>query len=997
MQPEIKSPPAEANGHSSAKRGRLVLRLLGIFGVVVAVPLCVAGGLLSLSGRNSIQSSGAAVSRVGEQAFNKSAGELINLATKGFRQSGRQTAALSRAQVLELGKSQEKASEEALRKSGQKLIRDGTATLQQSTEKLIRSNSRILAKSNAQLMRMHEEAVQQVSAMLIAEAKDALEKSGEKFAELNRNTIRNLAGQTSRERARRIAEKVDQQVVELASEIAMAARHPGIAGLNREIMELGLWNLVLSNPYVLSATVVNSRGQQIYSVSRGIPVPEKLSGPPGIPEGNFVLSDVVVDAERRDATILVTVPLDAPPGRSAGSLMAWMSLQALSSLMQQAYPGGPAGAVTYLVSPDGVIMAHPDPQKVGERVPDEHLPAFQASRETESGYVELNGANGESTVCGFARVGKRPWVVLTTQPMRELLTAAEQIRQTINDTWRQAADQMEQKAQQKAAQMLSVAVPEQRKIALEAAAAVRTEGERMVSEAAKRLAEEQSREIASAVLDARSMARKQAAAAAATVEKYTAQAMQKSSAVLREQAQRSAALGRERMRQLSTTEAQKAAKKMLVQSGWMLGLFVACALGLAALTAGSIVRPVRQLVESTQALARGNLSHRAVVQGNDELAQLALAFNKMAEEIERTQEELKKSNEVLAKEKSLIQAIVENTPDGLVLLDPNGNVVFANPAARAFLGVTEGANGGANQDALALAVAEIPEATQQPKDLVIEKPTKRVVQIRCAPVADSSGKTWGRLVHLHDVTREREIDEMKNNFVSLVSHELRTPLTSILGFSSYILTGKMGPMTPAQKTALESMHRQARRLRAIISDFLEISRMESGRFQIRTEEVPVAEVAVRVVEEMRPQADEKGIRLFLSSDSDCGACALGDEERIAQVFTNLIANAIKFTQPGGTVEVCVKQLDGVVEASVRDTGIGIPESELPRIFDRFYQVERAVTRKTGGTGLGLAIVKNIVEAHGGNISVKSSVGQGSTFTFTLPAAGRVQFTAAEGA
>ncbi|MGC8833629.1 MAG: HAMP domain-containing protein, partial [Armatimonadota bacterium] len=896
MRPDVKSPSAEAGVPLNAKRGRLVLRLLGIFGVVVAVPLCVAGGLLSLSGRNSIRSSGAAVSRVGEQAFSRSAEELINLATNSFKQSGRQTAALSRSQVLELGKSQERSSEEALRRSGQKLIRDGTATLHQSTERLIESNSRILAKSNAQLMRMHEEAVQQVSAMLIAEAKDALEKSGEKFAELNRNTIRNLAGQTSRERAKRIAEKVDQQVVELASEIAMAARRPGIAGPNREAMELGLWNLVLSNPYVLSATVINSRGQQVYSVSRGIPVPEKLSGPPGVPEGNFVLSEAVVDAERKDATILVTVPLDAPPGRTAGSLTAWLSLQALSSLMQQAYPGGPVEAVTYLASSDGVILAHPNPQKVGERVPSEHIPAFQASREAESGYVELDGANGESTICGFARVGKRPWVVLTTQPMRELLTAAEQIRQTINDTWRQAADQMEQKAQQKAAQMLSVVVPEQKKIASEAAAAVRTEGERMVSEAVKRLAKEQSREIASAVLEARTMARKQAAAAAATVEKYTAQAMQSSSTALREQAQRSAALGRERMKQLSSTEAQKAARKMLVQSGWMLGLFVACALGLAALTAGSIVRPVRQLVESTQALARGNLSHRAVVHGNDELAQLALAFNKMAEEIERTQEELKKSNEVLAKEKSLIQAIVENTPDGLLLLDPNGSVVFANPAARSFLGLTEEANGKINQDALVL--AEMPEAAQQPKDLVIEKPTKRIVQIRCAPVAGPSGITWGRLVHLHDVTREREIDEMKNNFVSLVSHELRTPLTSILGFSSYILTGKMGPMTPAQKTALESMYRQARRLRAIISDFLEISRMESGRFQIHTEEVPLADVAARVVEEMRPQADEKGIKLFLSPDSDCTACAIGDEERIAQVFTNLIANAVKFTQPG---------------------------------------------------------------------------------------------------
>src|SRR6185436_3402196 len=164
---------------------------------------------------------------------------------------------------------------------------------------------------------------------------------------------------------------------------------------------------------------------------------------------------------------------------------------------------------------------------------------------------------------------------------------------------------------------------------------------------------------------------------------------------------------------------------------------------------------------------------------------------------------------------------------------------------------------------------------------------RRVLQVREVCLKSEQGHSYGRLLHVHYITRERVIDEMKTDFISLVSHELRTPLTSILGFSSYMLTGKLGQVSETQHTALDSIHRQAKRLSAIISDFLDISRIESGKIEMKKEPVPVAQVAGRVLEDLRPQATEKSIRVDTRvDDSDLPMVALGDEQRITQVFTN---------------------------------------------------------------------------------------------------------------
>jgi signal transduction histidine kinase len=418
------------------------------------------------------------------------------------------------------------------------------------------------------------------------------------------------------------------------------------------------------------------------------------------------------------------------------------------------------------------------------------------------------------------------------------------------------------------------------------------------------------------------------------------------------------------------------------------------------------VKPINQLVKGTQLVAAGEYNQRIKVQGDDELARLAIAFNEMAGAVQTGQTALQQSHDSLAAEKARIQAIVEASPDGLVMLEPTGQVAFINPTAIELLALSPeriphsafelSQLGGLDAQRLCDCVEQA-QAGEGVKECELAEPQRRVLQLREVVLQSADGRSHGRLIHLHDITRDRVIDEMKSDFISLVSHELRTPLTSILGFSSYMLTGKLGQVAETQRTALESIHRQAKRLSAIISDFLDISRIESGKIEMKKEAVPVAQVADRVVEDLRPQASEKGIRVSTRiEEGSLPLVAQGDEQRIAQVFTNLVGNALKFTDPQGAIDVTLARHNGEVVCKVRDSGCGIPPDELDRVFDRFYQVEKVVTRKSGGTGLGLAIVKNIVEAHGGRVWIDSAVGQGTEVSFSLPGADAPGPAATEG-
>jgi two-component system phosphate regulon sensor histidine kinase PhoR len=233
-----------------------------------------------------------------------------------------------------------------------------------------------------------------------------------------------------------------------------------------------------------------------------------------------------------------------------------------------------------------------------------------------------------------------------------------------------------------------------------------------------------------------------------------------------------------------------------------------------------------------------------------------------------------------------------------------------------------------------------------------------------------------------DRTTLDRLERVRNEFLGNVSHELRTPIFSLQGFLETLLDGAIDD-PGVNREFLEKAYRHAERLNVLLSDLIEISRIQSGEMKMSFRYFSVREFLEAIVEEMKPAADTKGIRLSLALEFDTAAKVYGDRTRLRQVMTNLIDNALKYTEPGGLVTCSARPVKNQCEILVTDTGCGIAEEHLPRIFERFYRVDRDRSREVGGTGLGLAIVKHIIEAHGGSIKVASRVGSGSTFSFTL--------------
>jgi len=238
-----------------------------------------------------------------------------------------------------------------------------------------------------------------------------------------------------------------------------------------------------------------------------------------------------------------------------------------------------------------------------------------------------------------------------------------------------------------------------------------------------------------------------------------------------------------------------------------------------------------------------------------------------------------------------------------------------------------------------------------------------------------------------DLARAKEqaesADRLKSAFLATMSHELRTPLNSIIGFSGILLQGLAGPLNPEQRKQLGMVHDSAQHLLALINDVLDISKIEAGEFRLAGEPVPVPAVLTKAVATVRPLADEKGLPIEMAVDPAAGE-VWGDRRRIEQVFLNLLSNAVKFTEQGHVRVACAREGDRVV-TSIQDTGIGIAEEDLARIFQPFSQVETGLTRRYEGTGLGLSISKRLTEMMGGTIEVESRVGRGSTFRVLLPA------------
>ncbi len=344
------------------------------------------------------------------------------------------------------------------------------------------------------------------------------------------------------------------------------------------------------------------------------------------------------------------------------------------------------------------------------------------------------------------------------------------------------------------------------------------------------------------------------------------------------------------------------------------------------------------------------------------------------------------------------QAILSSIADGVIASDYHGNILLVNPAAEVIVGQSsEQLIGQPVRDIFKIfdsssrykilsTLEDLQKKSGTPTNAVTElilESERRVINARLS-VAYTSKETIGVVTVLRDITKEVDAEKAKSEFISTVSHELRTPMTSIKGYTDLLCRETIGPLTDQQSHFLNVIHRNADRLTSLINDLLDVSRIESGKVQLNLEKIRLIDLVEQVVETMLIPAQNKGLTLSMHSPPALPD-VLADWDRITQVVTNLVGNSVAYTQEG-RIDIELQEVASTIQVSVRDTGVGISQEDLPHIFESFYRADRydTVVRAQSGTGLGLTIVKTFIEMHHGRIWVESQVGKGSTFSFILP-------------
>ncbi|MCP8617090.1 two-component system histidine kinase PnpS [Salirhabdus salicampi] len=389
------------------------------------------------------------------------------------------------------------------------------------------------------------------------------------------------------------------------------------------------------------------------------------------------------------------------------------------------------------------------------------------------------------------------------------------------------------------------------------------------------------------------------------------------------------------------------------------------------------VKPVRNASHVLMKLANGNYNARMYEMNYGEVGELSVTINSLA----RNLMEMSIQNEV---QNDRLQAVVDNTDSGLMLVDGKGYIHLVNRTfLEHFKGKADSYVGFLYYEAVTNEqIHEIVRDVFMTEDRIVKTVVipmgieRKYFKVFASPIQNDS-KVWkGVVLAFHDVTDMKRLEEMRKDFVANVSHELKTPITSIKGFAETLLEGAhKDPNTLEQ--FLSIIYKESRRLQLLIHDLLELSKLEKDEFHLIKEEVRPARLVEDILQLVEHIYQEKQVSLETNLDKD--ATFMGDAPRIKQLLLNIISNAIQYTPKYGKVYINVQQLDNNIEISVKDTGIGIPSEDIPRIFERFYRVDKARSRNSGGTGLGLAIVKHIVEAHDGEIEVESKVDEGTTF------------------
>jgi len=397
-----------------------------------------------------------------------------------------------------------------------------------------------------------------------------------------------------------------------------------------------------------------------------------------------------------------------------------------------------------------------------------------------------------------------------------------------------------------------------------------------------------------------------------------------------------------------------------------------------------VTRPLSETRDAAIRVASGDYAATVPVKSRDELGEVARTFNYMAEEIEHYVGEIQD-------QKSRLEAVLEASPEAVVATDPGERVTMVNPAAARMLGIRDSDRGrtleeiGAPREVLrCLREAAANGVAVREVELGEKAYWAYAAQMdRDGDIVQNGSGGAGIILAVRDITEHRSLEKAKTDFVSDLSHEIRTPLTTIQSAIG-LLERARDRLDPLEHRALELADQELKRIRAMVEELLTLAQMDSWKYQLEVGPANMSTVVQTAIESVEAKAQRFGIGIYFD-DTGEHKC-ICDVQKLYQVFINLLDNAIKYSDSGDRVDVEIEEDVSWLTVRIRDTGVGIPEEDLNQLFDRFYRVDKDRSRATGGSGLGLAISRQIVEMHGGRISVESEVDVGSVFEVTLPKA-----------
>lgn len=435
--------------------------------------------------------------------------------------------------------------------------------------------------------------------------------------------------------------------------------------------------------------------------------------------------------------------------------------------------------------------------------------------------------------------------------------------------------------------------------------------------------------------------------------------------------------------------------------------------------------PIKKLMEGTEYLKKGDLKARIMLNTHDEFSDVATSFNNMAEKLSQKIDELKKSKksiklayEKLKNEQNKVSSIINNFSDPIIMVDNNWKIALLNPSAKAVfnlsddnigrkLNVSKGEftfaslMGIIKSDCISKIIKEKEEENYMLEEVVIKSKVRDsglnpfdvasgkydrsdiIYKVTTIPVCDENNICYGFMKIFYNLTREKMIDRLKSEFVSIAAHQLRTPLTAIKWAIKMVLNKDAGPLTGEQEEILSKGYLNNERVIKLINDMLNVSRIEEGRFGYNFSQENIKDILELVIENLRKRIDDKNLKFTVKIPSKISKLVM-DKEKIELVLQNLLENSIKFTPEYGSISLEIKSDKKYLNIIVQDNGVGIPDKVQKKIFSKFFRGNNVVRIETEGSGLGLFIVKNIIDKHNGKINFESEEAKGTKFVVSLP-------------